>query len=154
MNSTIVGICLNGITVSTEEYTIGHFSPNGIQQRHRTVPCLYNRIELNHWTNPDSIIDAISYPWQYEAYNNSRYKAAIEYYSTGSISNADFNKPLEISSMNSCLEAVIPIYFGREKDFTNGVMYFHSFENPSDWPYHDDYEQVFIPGTEGFWWYR
>ena len=44
MNSTIVGICLNGITVSTEEYTIGYSSPNGIQQRHRTVPCLSSSI--------------------------------------------------------------------------------------------------------------
>ena len=43
MNSTIVDICLNGITMSTEEYTIGHFSPNGIQQRHRTVPCLFSQ---------------------------------------------------------------------------------------------------------------
>ena len=66
MNSTIVGICLNGITVSTEEYTIGHFSPNGIQQRHRTVPCLclslkgVSSTSYHTITNAENIYEATS----------------------------------------------------------------------------------------------
>ncbi len=110
-----------------------------------------NRISIGHWTKPTNIIEAISSPWQYEAYNNTRYKAAIEYYTTGKSST---NDSLEIASMRECYNVVIPIYFGTERDFTNGVVYFHSFRNPQDWPFHYDYDQVTIIGTEGFWWYR
>ena len=53
-----------------------------------------------------------------------------------------------------CLAVVIPIYSGEEADITDGALYFHNFSDPSDWPYHDDYTQVYIDGTEGFWFYK
>ena len=56
--------------------------------------------------------------------------------------------------MDECLAVVIPIYSGEEADITGGALYFHSFANPSDWRYHDDYIQVYVSGTEKFWFYK
>ncbi len=42
---------------------------------------------------------------------------------------------------------------GVEDDITGGALYFHSYPNPNDWGYHDSFTQVYIPGTEKFWFY-
>lgn len=56
--------------------------------------------------------------------------------------------------MNECLAVVIPIYSGAETDIRGGALYFHSFPNASDWPYHNYYTQVYVAGTEKFWFYK
>ena len=116
-----------------------------------------NRIKNQHWTRPQDIIEAISYPGQYEAYENFRYQAAMEYLNTGKISTPELmylNNPAELESIQDSYNAIIPIFYGTEGDFTNGVMYFHSFPTPHEWAFHNDFEIVEIPGTNGFWWYR
>ena len=113
-----------------------------------------NRVDVGHWTNPKSIMDVISYPSQYDGFGNAKYQAAMEYYNTGKVSNQRWNNSIELNEMKDCMDAVIPIYSGEELDFTGGVVYFHSFKNASDWPYHSSYTLVNIPGTETFWFYK
>ena len=109
-----------------------------------------NRIVLNHWTAPSTIMEAISYPDQYNGYGIESYNNAVMYFTTGRI-NVNC---LEIAAMRESMSVVIPIYDNIEPDFTGGIMYFHSFTNASDWQYHNYYQQVIIPGTEIFWWYK
>lgn len=56
--------------------------------------------------------------------------------------------------MDECMAVVIPIYNGLEADITGGALYFHSFENSTDWQYHYNYTQVYVDGTSGFWFYK
>lgn len=56
--------------------------------------------------------------------------------------------------MDEYMSVVIPILYGNENDITGGALYFHSYENPSDWAYHNDYTLIDVPGTEGFWFYK
>lgn len=91
----------------------------------------------------------ISANGQFDGYNSRMYKAAMNYYENGICEN-----PIEKEAMDESLSVVIPIYNGTEADITGGALYFHSLENPSDWAYHDDYTQVYIDGTEKFWFYK
>lgn len=52
------------------------------------------------------------------------------------------------------MSVIIPIYSGEEVDIVGGALYFHGFENPSDWEYHNDFTQVYVDGTEKFWFYK
>ncbi len=113
-----------------------------------------NRILLEHWTNSSTILEAISYPEQYFGYNNDKYKAALEYYDTGNVTNPNWNNSLEFLDMQNSMQAIIPVYYGDEMDFTGGIQYFHSFEDAEDWIFHEDYILTTVEGTEKFWFYR
>ena len=106
-----------------------------------------NRIGTrSSWTDIEAVISA---EYQFDGYNNSMYKAAMDYYDTGVCNN-----PIDKAAMDECMEVIIPIYGGQEAVISVGALYFHSLKNPSDWAYHDSYTQVFIEGTEDFWFYK
>ena len=106
-----------------------------------------NRVGMmSSWTDIEAVISA---PGQFNGYNNSMYKAAMDYYNNGVCSN-----PIARAAMDECLDVVIPIYEGREADFTGGARFFHSFPRAEDWRYHNSFTQVYISGTEGFWFYK
>ena len=111
-----------------------------------------NRVN-NYYNSPKNIHEVITAKNQYSGYNNPKYKAAVEYLKTGSISNSYYNNKSEISSIRECVDIIIPIYNNTESDFTGGVIFFHSYKNPSDWLYDSYYKRVNISGTEDFWWY-
>ena len=98
------------------------------------------------WTD---IMAVISAKYQFDGYNSPMYKAAMNYYNNGICENS-----VDKAAMDECLAVVIPIYNGEESDITGGALYFHSFDKPSDWKYHDSYTQVYVSGTEKFWFYR
>lgn len=98
------------------------------------------------WTDIESVISAKS---QFNGYNSPMYHAAMNYYNNGICNNS-----IEKAAMDECLAVVIPIYSGAETDITGGALYFHSFPNASDWPYHNYYTQVYVAGTEKFWFYK
>ena len=106
-----------------------------------------NRIGTrSSWTDIESVISA---KYQFAGYNSPMYQAAMNYYNNGICNNS-----IEQAAMDECLAVVIPIYSGAESDITGGALYFHSFANPSDWAYHNSYTQVYVPGTEKFWFYK
>jgi len=106
-----------------------------------------NRIGTrSSWTDIEAVISAKS---QFDGYNSTMYQAAMDYYNNGVCNNS-----IDQAAMDECLDVVIPIYYGEETDITGGALYFHSFANPSDWAYHEFYTQVYIPGTESFWFYK
>ena len=106
-----------------------------------------NRVGMmSSWTDIEAVISA---PGQFNGYNNSMYKAAMDYYNNGVCNN-----PIARAAMDECLDVVIPIYEGREADFTGGARFFHSFPRAEDWRYHNSFTQVYISGTEGFWFYK
>ena len=106
-----------------------------------------NRIGTrSSWTDIESVISA---KYQFDGYNSPMYQAAMDYYNNGICNN-----PIEQAAMDECLAVVIPIYSGAEADITGGALYFHSFPNPSDWAYHNSYTQVYVSGTEKFWFYK
>ena len=106
-----------------------------------------NRIGTrSSWTDIESVISA---KYQFDGYNSPMYQAAMNYYNNGICNNS-----IEQASMDECLAVVIPIYSGAESDITGGALYFHSFANPSDWAYHNSYTQVYVSGTEKFWFYK
>lgn len=106
-----------------------------------------NRIGTrSSWTDIEAVISA---PYQFEGYNSPMYRAAMDYYDKGICDNS-----IDRSAMDECLAVVIPIYSGAEADITGGALYFHSFPNPSDWPYHNSLTQVYVSGTEKFWFYK
>jgi len=106
-----------------------------------------NRIGTrSSWTDIESVISA---KYQFDGYNSPMYQAAMNYYNNGICNNS-----IEQAAMDECLAVVIPIYSGAESDITGGALYFHSFANPSDWAYHNSYTQVYVPGTEKFWFYK
>ena len=77
------------------------------------------------------------------------YQSAMNYYNNGICDNS-----IEKAAMDECLAVVIPIYSGAEADITGGALYFHSLPNPTDWAYHNSYTQVYVSGTEKFWFYK
>ena len=106
-----------------------------------------NRIGTrSSWTDIESVISA---KYQFDGYNSPMYQAAMNYYNNGICNNS-----IEQAAMDECLAVVIPIYSGAEADITGGALYFHSFPNPSDWAYHNSYTQVYVSGTEKFWFYK
>ena len=106
-----------------------------------------NRIGTREsWTDIEAVISA---KYQFDGYNSPMYQAAMNYYNTGICNN-----PIDQAAMDECMAVVIPIYSGKETDITGGALYFHSFPNPSDWAYHDSYTQVYVSGTEKFWFYK
>lgn len=106
-----------------------------------------NRIGTrSSWTDIESVISA---ECQFDGYNSPMYQAAMNYYNNGICNNS-----IEQAAMDECLAVVIPIYSGAEADITGGALYFHSFPNPSDWAYHNSYTQVYVSGTEKFWFYK
>ncbi len=106
-----------------------------------------NRIGTrSSWTDIESVISA---KYQFDGYNSPMYQAAMNYYNNGICNNS-----IEQAAMDECLAVVIPIYSGAETDITGGALYFHSFPNPSDWAYHNSYTQVYVSGTEKFWFYK
>ena len=106
-----------------------------------------NRIGTrSSWTDIESVISA---KYQFDGYNSPMYQAAMNYYNNGICNNS-----IEQAAMDECLAVVIPIYSGAESDITGGALYFHSFANPSDWAYHNFYTQVYVRGTEKFWFYK
>ncbi len=106
-----------------------------------------NRIGTNSsWNDIESVISA---PYQFDGYNSYMYKEAMNYYNGGSCNN-----PISRAAMDECMDVVIPIYNGTEADITGGALYFHSLPNPSDWAYHDSFTQIYVPGTEHFWFYK
>lgn len=109
-----------------------------------------NRVNYNQWKNKSTIEEVISQPHQYDGYNNQRYQNAMHYYET----NESPKSLAEKDAMDESLDVVVPIYLGIEKDFTDNVVYFHSFKRPEDWKYNDDFKLVSIEGTQGFWWYK
>ena len=117
------------------------------QTKRAIAHVINNRVGIRpSWQN---IEDVISANGQFDGYNSRMYKAAMNYYENGICEN-----PIEKEAMDESLSVVIPIYNGTEADITGGALYFHSLENPSDWAYHDDYTQVYIDGTEKFWFYK
>lgn len=86
---------------------------------------------------------------QFEGYNSPMYRAAMDYYDKGICDN-----PIDQAAMDECLAVVIPIYSGAEADITGGAIYFHSRATPEGWEYHNSYTQVYVPGTEKFWFYK
>ena len=117
------------------------------QTKRAVAHVMNNRIgSRKSWTSIEVVISA---PNQFDGYNSVRFAEAMEYYNTGICDNS-----LEQAAMDECLEVVIPIYYGEDPDITDGALYFHSFPNASDWKYHDDYTQVYVEGTEGFWFYK
>ena len=58
------------------------------------------------------------------------------------------------AAMDECMNVIVPIYNGEETDITGGALYFHSFPNPEDWTYHNNYTLITVDGTEGFWFYK
>ena len=82
-------------------------------------------------------------------YNSPMYQSAMDYYNNGICNNS-----IEQAAMDECLAVVIPIYSGAEADITGGALYFHSYPNPDDWAYHNSYTQVYVSGTEKFWFYK
>ena len=98
------------------------------------------------WPDIESVISA---KYQFDGYNSPMYQAAMNYYNNGICNNS-----IEQAAMDECLAVVIPIYSGEEADITGGALYFHSFSNPSDWAYHNSYTQVYVSGTEKFWFYK
>ena len=106
-----------------------------------------NRIGTrSSWTDIEAVISA---KYQFDGYNSPMYQAAMNYYNNGICNNS-----IEQAAMDECLAVVIPIYSGTEADITGGALYFHSFPNPSDWAYHNSYTQVYVSGTEKFWFYK
>lgn len=106
-----------------------------------------NRIGTrSSWTDIESVISA---KYQFDGYNSPMYQAAMNYYNNGICDNS-----IEQAAMDECLAVVIPIYSGEEADITGGALYFHSFPNPNDWVYHNSYTQVYVSGTESFWFYK
>jgi len=106
-----------------------------------------NRIGTrSSWTDIEKVISA---PYQFAGYNSHMYQQAEDYYNNGVCNNA-----IDRAAMDECLAVVIPIFKGVAVDITGGATYFHSFKNPEDWYYHSYYEQVYIPGTNGFWFYK
>ena len=73
----------------------------------------------------------------------------MDYYNTG-----EMDDPYVKYHMDVSLDVAISIYDGEGYDFTGGALYFHSFPNPSDWHYHNDFTQVYVKGTEEFWFYK
>ena len=98
------------------------------------------------WSNIDAVLSA---KYQFSGYNSPMYQEAMNYYNYGICDNL-----IEKAAMDECMEVVIPIYSGAEADITGGALYFHSFANPDEWQYHDSYTQVYVEGTEGFWFYK
>lgn len=106
-----------------------------------------NRIGMElSWTNIEAVISAKS---QFNGYNSLMYQTAMDYYNNGICDN-----PIDKAAMDECLEVIIPIYCGIEEDITGGALYFHSLTRPSDWAFHDSYTQVYVSGTEKFWFYK
>ena len=93
-----------------------------------------NRVNYGEWKSKTSISAVVQQSGQYEAYNNQRYKNAVNFYNTGQGSSA-----IENGAMSESMEVISPIYSGSEADFTNKVVFFHSFKNASDWKYHSAY---------------
>ncbi len=105
-----------------------------------------NRIGTSpSYTDIEAVISAKD---QFAGYNSPMYQDAMNYYNNGICNN-----PVDKVAMDECLAVVIPIYNGVEDDITGGALYFHSYPNPNDWGYHDSFTQVYIPGTEKFWFY-
>ena len=98
------------------------------------------------WTDIESVISA---KYQFDGYNSPMYQSAMNYYNNGICDNS-----IEKAAMDECLAVVIPIYSGAEADITGGALYFHSLPNPTDWAYHNSYTQVYVSGTEKFWFYK
>lgn len=105
-------------------------------------------IELDTTSSRTSIEYVISESGQFDGYGNSNYQAAMNYYNTGICDNS-----IDQAAMDECLQVVISIYDG-EKDITGGALYFYSGESSSDWEYAYAYTEVFVSGTEDFFFYK
>ena len=106
-----------------------------------------NRIGTrSSWIDIEAVLSAAG---QFDGYNSPMFQSAMDYYNNGVCDNS-INK----AAMDECMDVIIPIYSGAEADITGGALYFHSYPNPSDWAYHDAYTQVYISGTEKFWFYK
>ena len=106
-----------------------------------------NRIGTkSSWTDIEKVI---SDETQFNGYNSFMYRQAMDYYNNGVCNNA-----IDQAAMDECIAVVIPIFNGAAADITGGAIYFHSCANPEDWYYHPFYEQVYIAGTEKFWFYK
>ena len=118
-----------------------------ITSKRAVAHVMNNRIgKRSTWTNIEEVISA---PYQFDGYNSPMYCEAMDYYNTGVCDNLT-----KQTAMDECLDVVIPIYGGFELDITGGAIYFHSYKNPNDWAYHDDYTLVSVAGTEKFWFYK
>ena len=142
----------NGNYIEGLQYAATVYAEAGgqnITSKRAVAHVINNRIGTAN--NRVTIIDVISEDSQFNGYGwkNKNFASAMVYYLTGICENE-----IDRKSMDECLMVVIPIYAGEEADFTNGATYFHSHENPSDWYYHDYYTQVYVPGTEDFWFYK
>ena len=142
----------NKETISRQEksYAATVFAEAGGQNR-RTKQAIAHVMNNRVGTRKDwkDIETVISWPSQF-GYGNLRYRWAMDYYYSSGICN----NAIERKAMDECLAVVIPIYSGEESDFTGGALYFNSYADPRDWPYHNDYTPVFISGTEHFWFYK
>lgn len=108
---------------------------------------IHNRIGTKKaWVDVTAVISAKG---QFSSFNSPMYKSALNYYNGGLCDN-----PIERAAMDECLAVVIPIYSGKEDDFTGGALYFHSLNPPEKWTYHNDFTLIQVSGTEGFWFYR
>ena len=117
------------------------------QTKRAVAHVMNNRIGMRKsWTSIEKVISAED---QFDGYDSSRYKQAMKYYNTGVCDNT-----IEQAAMDECLDIVIPIYYGEDNDITGGATYFHSFKNAEDWSYHNSYTQVYVDGTEKFWFYK
>lgn len=99
--------------------------------------------------NTQTLMDVICDKSQFNGYNSMMFQQAMNYYREGICDN-----PLDKEAMDECMEVIIPIYNSFEADITDGALFFHSLKNSSDWKYHEDYTQVYVSGTEKFWFYK
>ena len=109
-------------------------------ERQYVAHSMYNRIGYGEWKSKNNIIDVITQSGQYDGYGkgeNAKYKAAMQYYESGIWENSN-----ERLLMDDCLGVVKPILDGSQKDITGNVVFFHSFDNPNDWRYHNYYVHV------------